>query len=83
MKVQAASMDFFHLLKEVLPGLITPPVIPLVSKIRNLFHRNILVRIPKTQTTPEVKAAIRKCMNTFYGKRDNLSVNIIPDVDPN
>ncbi len=80
--VQEASEVFAELLRKNLGNRILGPHLPIVSKIRNLFYRSILVKIERTASPREIKTKIRETLIEFYSNRENLSVQIIPDVDP-
>jgi primosomal protein N' (replication factor Y) len=80
--VQEAAQVFSELLRKKLGSRILGPHLPLVSKIRNLYYRNILVKAERSASVNEIKKAIRECISEFYSNRDNLSVHIVPDVDP-
>ena len=80
--VQEASMIFCDLLRVKLGSRVLGPHIPLVSRIRNLNYRNIIIKIEKSSSPSEVKKIIRECMQQFYSDRSNHVVQIYPDVDP-
>ncbi len=80
--VQEAAQVFAEMLRKKLGNRVLGPHIPLVSKIRNLFYRHIIVKIERTLSPMEIKKIIRKSTNEFYANRSNHSVHIVPDVDP-
>jgi primosomal protein N' (replication factor Y) (superfamily II helicase) len=80
--VGEAAMVFAGLLRDVLGNRVLGPHLPLVSKIRNLYYRSILIKADRSDSPSEIKKAIRNSMNIFYANRDNHVVAIVPDVDP-
>jgi primosomal protein N' (replication factor Y) len=80
--VHEASEVFTELLKKNLGNRILGPHIPIVSKIRNMFYRNVLVKIERASSPREIKSGIFETFKEFYSNRENLVVQIIPDVDP-
>jgi len=80
--VQDASLSFASMLREKLGNRVLGPHIPLVSKIRNLFYRTILIKIEKPTSPVEVKKIINECLRNFYMDRTMHVVSITVDVDP-
>ena len=75
-------MTFSELLRKKLGNRVLGPHLPIVSKIRNLFYRNIIIKIERKISPSEIKKVIYNCMTEFYSDRSNHPVHIIPDVDP-
>lgn len=80
--VQDASQFFADMLQQKLGNRVLGPHIPLISKIRNLFYRTILIKIEKPVSPAEVKVSINECLKSFYADRMMHSVTIVADVDP-
>ncbi len=80
--VQEAAQILTEMLRKNLGNNVLGPHIPLVSKIRNLFYRYIIIKIERTSSSAEVKRIIKHCMKEFFANRSNHSVHIVPDVDP-
>ncbi|ARV08171.1 primosomal protein N' [Winogradskyella sp. PC-19] len=57
------------------------PEFPPVSRIRNLYHKNILIKIPQNQSLPKTKEAIARIDNSFNAVKDFRSVRVIINVD--
>ena len=82
-EIQLATSEFAKLLKLQLGEMVLGPETPFVSKIRNLYIRNLLIKIDAEKNNP-------KKIKTFIGKtfdylvlRDNIKgLQIIADVDP-
>ncbi|NER17490.1 replication restart helicase PriA [Spongiivirga citrea] len=57
------------------------PEFPPVSRIRNQYHKNILIKIPKEQSLGNTKTYIKKIRNSFEAVPDFRSIRLIIDVD--
>ncbi len=80
-KVDAASVWLAKSLKQVFKNDVLGPESPPISRIRNQFHKNILVKIPKQQSLSKTKKAIIRINNSFLSIKDFRSVKIILNVD--
>ena len=68
-------------LKQVFKTNILGPEFPPISRIRNQFHKNILVKIPQEQSLSKTKKAIIKINNSFLSIKEFRSVRVILNVD--
>jgi primosomal protein N' (replication factor Y) len=57
------------------------PEFPPISRIRNLYQKNILIKIPPKQSLQKTKEAILKIKNSFLNVKDFRSVKVILNVD--
>ncbi|WP_067145714.1 replication restart helicase PriA [Pseudotamlana agarivorans] len=80
-RVETASIWFAKSLRQVFGDNILGPEAPPVARIRNQFHKNILVKIPKKQSLAKTKEAIIKINNSFESVKDFRSVRVILNVD--
>ncbi|WP_406684407.1 primosomal protein N' [Seonamhaeicola sp. MEBiC1930] len=80
-RVESASIWLGRSLRQVFGDLILGPESPPISRIRNQFHKNILVKIPKKQSLAKTKEAIIKINNSFSSIKDFRSVKVILNVD--
>ena len=80
-KVDAAAIWLAKSLRQVFGDNILGPESPPIARIRNQFHKNILVKIPKKQSLSKTKEAIIKINNSFLSIKDFRSVKIILNVD--
>ncbi|MEW6469490.1 MAG: primosomal protein N' [Bacteroidota bacterium] len=69
-------------LKKHLGSRVIGPAFPLVPRIKNLYLKNILVKIEKESSAASVKEVIRTAMAMMHNHPDHKSVRIQPDVDP-
>ena len=57
------------------------PEFPVVSRIRNQYHKNILLKIPQDQSLIKTKKILYKIKTTFLSTRDFRTVKILINVD--
>jgi len=80
-KVDAAAIWLATSLRQVFNDHVLGPESPPVSRIRNQFYKNILIKIPKNQSLSKTKEAIIKINNSFLSIADFRSVKLILNVD--
>ncbi|ALJ04331.1 primosomal protein N' [Pseudalgibacter alginicilyticus] len=80
-RVETASIWLAKSLRQVFGDFVLGPESPPVARIRNQFHKNILIKIPKKQSLLKTKEAIIKINNSFQSIKDFRSVKIILNVD--
>lgn len=80
-RVETASIWYAKSLRNVFGDNILGPESPPIARIRNQFHKNILVKIPKKQSLSKTKEAIIKINNSFLSVKDFRSVKVILNVD--
>lgn len=68
-------------LRQVFKTNILGPEFPPISRIRNQFNKNILVKIPPQQSLTKTKKAILKINNSFLSIKDFRAVRVILNVD--
>lgn len=80
-KVNLASDWFGKSLKQIFKANVLGPEFPPVSRIRNLYHKNILIKIPQEQSLTKTKAAILKINTSFQVIGEFKSVRVVFNVD--
>ena len=80
-KVNSGAEWYATGLKQVFKDNILGPEFPPISRIRNQFHKNILVKIPPQQSLSKTKKAIVKINNSFLSIKEFRSVRVILNVD--
>ena len=80
-KVNSGAEWYATGLKQVFKDNILGPEFPPISRIRNQFHKNILVKIPPQQSLSKTKKAIAKINNSFLSIKDFRSVRVVLNVD--
>ena len=80
-KVERSSEWFAKSLRQTLKQHVLGPEFPPVNRIRNLYLKHILVKIPQQQSLKKTKSAIRKIDSSFQAIADFRSVRVIINVD--
>jgi primosomal protein N' (replication factor Y) len=80
--VQDATQFFAEMLQKQLGNRVLGPHVPIISKIRNLYYRTLIIKIEKPLSPAEVKKYVLDCIKNFYADRMMHSVNMVVDVDP-
>lgn len=80
-RVETASIWYAKVLRNFFSNDVLGPESPPISRIRNQFHKNILVKIPKKQSLSKTKETINKVNNSFLSIKDFRSVRVILNVD--
>tara|TARA_B100001059_G_scaffold49911_1_gene42966 strand:+ start:6020 stop:8485 length:2466 start_codon:yes stop_codon:yes gene_type:complete len=57
------------------------PEFPPVPRIRNLYHKNILIKIPNEQSLKKTKLVISKIKNSFLSTKAFRSLRVVLNVD--
>ena len=77
------SSNWFH--KRIFPYFnenLLGPEFPYISRIRNKYQKNILIKIPGDQSLSGVKNILKKSISSFHSISDFRSVQVLIDVDP-
>ena len=80
-RVNMAADWYAKSLRQVFGDFVLGPEFPPVSRIRNQFHKNILVKIPQKQALGKTKETILKIDQSFNAVKDFRSVRVILNVD--
>jgi primosomal protein N' (replication factor Y) len=80
-RVNQASDWFAKSLRLVFSDYVLGPEYPPIARIRNQYHKNILVKIPTRQSLSKTKEAIIKINNSFHNIKDFRAVRVILNVD--
>lgn len=80
-KVSIAADWYAKSLRQVFKANILGPEFPPVSRIRNQFLVNVLVKIPPNQSLSKTKKAIDKINNSFFSIKDFRAVRVVLNVD--
>ena len=81
-RLESMSSVLSSTLKSVFGKRVLGPTVPYVSRIRNLYHRNILLKLEKTLSVVEVKQKLQQSLEVFRKSPDNRQLIIQIDVDP-
>lgn len=80
-RVNLAADWYAKSLKQVFKSNVLGPEFPPVSRIRNLFHKNILVKIPQNQSLSKTKETILRIDISFNAVKDFRAVRVVLNVD--
>ncbi|WP_036226874.1 replication restart helicase PriA [Mesoflavibacter zeaxanthinifaciens] len=80
-KVNLAADWLAKALVQLFKNNVLGPEFPPVSRIRNQYHKNILIKIPQGQHLGKTKEAIKRVETTFNAIGDFKSVRLIMNVD--
>ena len=81
--VNTAADWFANVLKQTLEINVLGPMFPPVSRIRNLYHKEILLKIERDQSISNTKRKVYKIKQSFQSITSFRSTRISIDVDPN
>lgn len=82
-KVDKVSTEFVRLLKPYFDEKhLLGPIEPSIGRIRNLYIRQVLIKIPEGASAVKVKEFVQKCMESIQTIQAFRSVRIEIDVDP-
>ncbi|MGJ8592579.1 MAG: replication restart helicase PriA [Aquaticitalea sp.] len=80
-KVSVGADWFAKSLRQTFKNNVLGPEFPPVSRIRNQYLINILVKIPPQQSLPKTKEVISKINNSFMSVKDFRPIRVIVNVD--
>jgi primosomal protein N' (replication factor Y) len=79
----AASAKLYQLLIDMLgETMLLGPVIPVISKIRDRYLREIFLKIGRQKDIAGIKKTVAKCIHELHSEKDFKKTDIIIDVDP-
>ncbi len=81
-EIDRASNAFVRDLKLVFGNRVLGPTMPTVIRVRNLFLRNVLVKLEKQLSVADVKRNLAIAIDKFKSSPDNRRLIIQIDVDP-
>jgi len=78
-----AAQIFAGMLREKMGARVMGPVIPHIPRIRNYYHRNIMLKLERTGTVLQAaKLLIKNSTERLLGQKGFSSVGVGVDVDP-
>ncbi|HLT53982.1 MAG TPA: hypothetical protein VKZ97_08820, partial [Flavobacteriaceae bacterium] len=80
-KLNVSATWMANSLRQLFKQHVLGPEFPPVSRIRNEYHKNILIKIPQNQSLSKTKEAIMKIHNSFKSIKDFSAVKVILNVD--
>ena len=80
-KVEQGSDWFAKSLRLSFKNNVLGPEFPAVSRVRNEYIKNVLLKIPNKQSAVQTKKAILKVKNSFMSVKEFRSIKVILNVD--
>ena len=80
-KVNDGSEWLATSLRHVFKQNVLGPEFPVVSRIRNQYHKNILLKIPQNQSLIKTKSVLQKIKTSFLSTPSYRAVRVIINVD--
>jgi primosomal protein N' (replication factor Y) len=80
--VNQSSDWFAKVLRQDLVKNVLGPEFPPVARIRNEYHKNIMVKIPKAQSLEKTKQHLKKTISRFRAVSAFNKMKIVVNVDP-
>lgn len=80
--IDKAANHLGTLLRKNFGKLVYGPEYPVVSKIKNLYLKAIMIKLPKSAHLPDQKNLIRNLISEFHSLYEFKQVRVIIDVDP-
>lgn len=80
-KVDSGINWLFKALQQSFGDYVLGPSAPAVSRIRNQYIKNLIIKIPPKQSLADTKKHITKIRNTFEAVKDFRPIRFITDVD--
>lgn len=80
--VSAAATELAAMLKAKLGSRVIGPEFPIVSRIKGLYLKNILIKLERTTETNQLKQELKEILNLFEAGSKFKSARVVVDVDP-
>ncbi|WP_317898781.1 replication restart helicase PriA [Aurantibacillus circumpalustris] len=81
-EINHLAMELFVLLKPTFGDQILGPEFPLISKIKNQYHKHVLIKASKQQSATSVRETIYAALNNLQNNYKNWRYRVSIDVDP-
>ena len=80
-KLNEGALWFYQVLKQNLSIPVLGPEEPVVSRIRNEYIKNIMIKIPQDSSLTNTKKTIQKVLNSFNSVAQYKSIKVAINVD--
>ena len=80
--LEQKSYEYAHRLKQIFGGRMFGPQEPVIARIKNLYNREIWLKIEKTLSYSLSKRKLRELNEEFINEKDNKTIRIQIDIDP-
>mgnify|MGYP003321166752 CR=1 FL=1 len=79
---QSAATWLFKVIEQNMGDLVLGPVAPPVSRIRNQYIQQLLIKVPQSQSLSKTKGFLAKVLQRFMAQKEYARVSVSFDVDP-
>ena len=80
--INLAADWFVNVLKQSYAGTVLGPVFPLVARVRNQYHKQILIKVDHELSATTIKKILLKTFKSFQAIASFRSIRVNFDVDP-
>lgn len=77
-----AAAEFSFAMRQMFGIRVVGPEYPMVSRIRNMYIKNIMLRMEKDFPIAAAKQRLQQLIDEYLNKKEYSRLRIIPDVDP-
>ncbi|HTX88101.1 MAG TPA: primosomal protein N' [Bacteroidales bacterium] len=77
-----AARDFALRMKKIFANRVLGPEYPMVSRIKNEFIQQVLIKIERTYSVSHAKESLMKEIAEFHRQKEYSPVRLVMDVDP-
>jgi primosomal protein N' (replication factor Y) len=81
-EVSHLAQELVLLLQRTFAGKVLGPEFPLVSRIRNFYHKRLLIKVSRNDTPQNVRQALKESLDDLAEKYKKWNYKINIDVDP-
>ena len=81
-KLNSAAESFANKLRPAFKHNILGPEYPVVSRVKNQYIKQILIKFDRNDNSNKIKEIIKSELESFKRNNDYKSVNVSIDVDP-
>lgn len=80
--LNAGAQNFARMLREQLGPRVLGPEQPLVSRVRNYYLKQVIIKSDKETSVVKVKTVLREVLTAFQSMKENRGILLVTDVDP-
>ncbi|MCB9232227.1 MAG: primosomal protein N' [Bacteroidia bacterium] len=80
--LEEETIAFYRLLAPVFGKHLLGPEYPLISRLRNEYRMQFLLKLPRSFSVNKVRSALSELIDTYYTRAPKKTLRIMVDVDP-
>ena len=81
-KVNAFADELGTILKHALGTRVLGPEFPIIPRIKNLYHKKLVIKIAREESAQKIKAQIRSAIDALHKHEAYKYIKVQADVDP-